>query len=227
MKAMILAAGKGERMRPLTNQIPKPLLDVAGKPLIVWHLEKLAQANFKEVIINHAHLGEMIEAFIGDGSKWNLKITYSREGSPLETAGGIKKALPLIGDQPFLVVNADIYTDFDYASLKNRNLNDYIGHLVMVKNPTHHPDGDFVLKNNQIELEGQERLTFSGIAIYQPEIFEDINIELVAKLAPILKKLIEAKCISGEIYEGLWFDIGTPERLNEINLFLKKNLKVN
>ena len=225
MKAMILAAGKGERMRPLTNQIPKPLLDVAGKPLIVWHLEKLAQANFKEVIINHAHLGEMIEAFIGDGSKWNLKITYSREGSPLETAGGIKKALPLIGDQPFLVVNADIYTDFDYASLKNRNLNDNKGHLVMVKNPKHHPDGDFVLKNNQIELEGQERLTFSGIAIYQPEIFEDINIELVAKLAPILKKLIEAKCISGEIYEGLWFDIGTPERLNEINLFFKEKFK--
>ena len=225
MKAMILAAGKGERMRPLTNQIPKPLLDVAGKPLIVWHLEKLAQANFKEVIINHAYLGEMIEAFIGDGSKWNLKITYSREGSPLETAGGIKKALPLIGDQPFLVVNADIYTDFDYASLKNRNLNDNKGHLVMVKNPKHHPDGDFVLKNNQIELEGKERLTFSGIAIYQPEIFEDINIEFVAKLAPILKKLIEAKCISGEIYEGLWFDIGTPERLNEINLFFKEKFK--
>jgi len=225
MKAMILAAGKGERMRPLTDQIPKPLLEVAGKPLIVWHLEKLAQANFKEVIINHAYLGEMIETFIGDGSKWNLKITYSREGSPLETAGGIKKALPLIGDQPFLVVNADIYTDFNYATIKNRNLNNFKGHLVMVKNPKQHPDGDFVLKNNQIELEGQERLTFSGIAIYQPKIFEDINIELVAKLAPILKKLIGAKCFSGEAYQGLWFDIGTPERLNEVNLFLKEELK--
>ena len=225
MKAMILAAGKGERMRPLTDQIPKPLLEVAGKPLIVWHLEKLAKANFEEVIINHAHLGEMIEAYIGDGSRWNLKITYSREGSPLETAGGIKKALPLIGDQPFLVINADIYTDFNFATIKNRNLNDCKGHLVMVKNPKQHPDGDFFLQNNQIELEGKERLTFSGIAIYQPKIFEDINIEPVAKLAPILKKLIGAKCISGEAYQGLWFDIGTPERLNEVNLFLKEELK--
>lgn len=225
MKAMILAAGRGERMRPLTDQIPKPLLEVAGKPLIVWHLEKLAKANFEEVIINHAHLGEMIEAYVGDGSRWNLKITYSREGSPLETAGGIKKALPLIGDQPFLVVNADIYTDFNFATIKNRNLNDCKGHLVMVKNPKQHPDGDFFLQNNQIELEGKERLTFSGIAIYQPKIFEDINIEPVAKLAPILKKLIGAKCISGEAYQGLWFDIGTPERLNEVNLFLKEELK--
>ncbi|NDF81188.1 MAG: nucleotidyltransferase family protein, partial [Methylophilaceae bacterium] len=187
MKAMILAAGKGERMRPLTDQIPKPLLEVAGKPLIVWHLEKLAKAHFEEVIINHAYLGKMIEDYVGDGSRWSLKITYSREGSPLETAGGIKKALPLIGDQPFLVVNADIYTDFNYANIKNRNLNDFKGHLVMVKNPKEHPDGDFVLKNNQIELDGKEKLTFSGIAIYQPKIFEDINIESVAKLAPILK----------------------------------------
>jgi MurNAc alpha-1-phosphate uridylyltransferase len=223
MKAMILAAGKGERMRPLTDEIPKPLLEVAGKPLIFWHLEKLAKANFEEVIINHAYLGEMIEAYVGNGSRWNLKITYSREGSPLETAGGIKKALPLIGDQPFLVVNADIYTDFNFATLKNRNLNDYKGHLVMVKNPKHHPDGDFFLQNNQIELKGKERLTFSGIAIYQPEIFENINEEPVAKLAPILTKLIDAKCIGGEAYQGLWFDIGTPERLNEINLFLKRN----
>jgi len=225
MKAMILAAGKGERMRPLTDQIPKPLLEVAGKPLIVWHLEKLAKAHFEEVIINHAYLGKMIEDYVGDGSRWSLKITYSREGSPLETAGGIKKALPLIGDQPFLVVNADIYTDFNYANIKNRNLNDFQGHLVMVKNPKEHPDGDFVLKNNQIELDGKEKLTFSGIAIYQPKIFEDINIESVAKLAPILKKLIDAKCISGEAYQGLWFDIGTPERLNEVNVFLKEELK--
>ena len=225
MKAMILAAGRGERMRPLTDHIPKPLLEVAGKPLIIWHLEKLAKANFEEVIINHAHLGEMIETYVGDGSRWNLKITYSREGSPLETAGGIKKALPLIGDQPFLVVNADIYTDFNFATIKNRNLNDCKGHLVMVKNPKQHPDGDFFLQNNQIEREGKERLTFSGIAIYQPKIFEDINIEPVAKLAPILKKLIDAECISGEVYQGLWFDIGTPERLNEVNLFLKEELK--
>ncbi len=225
MKAMILAAGRGERMRPLTDHIPKPLLEVAGKPLIIWHLEKLAKANFEEVIINHAHLGGMIEAYVGDGSRWNLKVTYSREGSPLETAGGIKKALPLIGDQPFLVVNADIYTDFNFATIKNRNLNDCKGHLVMVKNPKQHPDGDFFLQNNQIEREGKERLTFSGIAVYQPKIFEDINLEPVAKLAPILKKLIDAECISGEAYQGLWFDIGTPERLNEVNLFLKEESK--
>lgn len=225
MKAMILAAGRGERMRPLTDRIPKPLLEVAGKPLIIWHLEKLAKANFKNVIINHAYLGEMIEAYIGDGSRWNLKITYSREGSPLETAGGIKKALPLIGDQPFLVVNADIFTDFNYATIKNRNLNDFKGHLIMVKNPKQHPEGDFVLKDNQIKLEGKERLTFSGIAIYQPEIFEGISIKPVAKLEPILEKLITSKYISGEVHEGLWFDIGTPERLNEINLLLKEKLK--
>ena len=225
MKAMILAAGRGERMRPLTDHIPKPLLEVAGKPLIIWHLEKLAKANFEEVIINHAHLGGMIEAHVGDGSRWNLKVPYSREGSPLETAGGIKKALPLIGDQPFLVVNADIYTDFNFATIKNRNLNDYKGHLVMVRNPKQHPDGDFFLQNNQIEREGKERLTFSGIAVYQPKICEDINLEPVAKLAPILKKLIDAECISGEAYQGLWFDIGTPERLNEVNLFLKEESK--
>lgn len=222
MKAMILAAGMGERMRPLTNQMPKPLLEVAGKPLIVWHLEKLAKANFKEVIINHAYLGEMIEAYLSDGSKWGLKITYSREGSPLETAGGIKKALSILGDQPFLVINADIYTDFDYSKIKMRNLNDFKGHLVMVQNPKHHPDGDFVLKNNQIELEGEGKLTFAGIAIYRPEIFNDISLEPVTKLAPILKKLIDARYIGGEIYQGLWFDIGTPERLMEVNFFLKR-----
>jgi MurNAc alpha-1-phosphate uridylyltransferase len=225
MKAMILAAGRGERMRPLTDQTPKPLLEVAGKPLIFWHLEKLARANFEDVIINHAYLGEMIETYVGDGSKWNLKITYSREASPLETAGGIKKALPLIGDQPFLVINADIYTDFNYSTIKNRNLYDYKGHLIMVKNPKHHPEGDFFLKDNLIQLKGKERLTFSGIAIYQPKIFEDINLEPVVKLAPMLKKLIDSKSISGEAYRGLWFDIGTPERLNEVNLFLKEELK--
>jgi MurNAc alpha-1-phosphate uridylyltransferase len=223
MKAMILAAGKGERMRPLTDKIPKPLLEVAGKPLIVWHIEKLAKAHFKEVVINHAYLGEMIEAYLGNGSKWGLKIQYSREGSPLETAGGIKKALSFLGDEPFLVVNADIFTDLDYITLKNMNLDNFKGHLVMVKNPPHHMKGDFVLKHNKIELEGSNKLTFSGLAIYRPEIFEEINMESVAKLAPILKKLIDAGCICGEEYHGLWFDIGTPKRLEEINFFLKNN----
>lgn len=223
MKAMILAAGKGERMRPLTDQIPKPLLEVAGKPLIVWHLEKLAKAHFKEVVINHAYLGEMIESYLGNGSKWGLEIHYSREGSPLETAGGIKKALTLLGDKPFLVVNADIFTDLDYISLKNRNLNSFKGHLVMVKNPAHHIQGDFVLNHNKIELEGDSKLTFSGLAIYRPEIFEEINMEPVVKLAPILKKLIDAGFVCGEEHHGLWFDVGTPKRLEEINLFLKNN----
>ena len=223
MKAMILAAGKGERMRPLTDEIPKPLLEVAGKPLIVWHIEKLAKAHFKEVVINHAYLGEMIEAYLGNGSKWGLKIQYSREGSPLETAGAIKKALSFLGDEPFLVVNADIFTDLDYITLKNMNLDNFKGHLVMVKNPPHHIKGDFVLKHNKIELEGSNKLTFSGLAIYRPEIFEEINMESVAKLAPILKKLIDAGCICGEQYHGLWFDIGTPKRLEEINFFLKNN----
>ena len=153
MKAMILAAGKGERMRPLTDQIPKPLLEVAGKPLIVWHIEKLAKAHFKEVVINHAYLGEMIESYLGNGSKWGLKIHYSREGSPLETAGGIKKALTFLGDEPFLVVNADIFTDLDYIVLKNMNLDKFKGHLIMVKNPPHHMQGDFVLKDNIIALD--------------------------------------------------------------------------
>lgn len=221
MRAMILAAGKGERMSPLTNKIPKPLLEILGRPLIAWHLEKLAKAHFKEIVINHAYLGEMIESYVGDGSKWGLKVDYSREGNPLETAGGIKRALPLLGNEPFLAINADVFTDLDYSILKNRNLNDFQGHLVMVENPAHHPYGDFVLNNNQIELEGENKLTFSGIAIYQPEIFKEINIEPVAKLAPILKKLIDRGCISGEKYHGLWFDIGTPVRLEEINFFLK------
>jgi MurNAc alpha-1-phosphate uridylyltransferase len=223
MKAMILAAGKGERMRPLTDQIPKPLLEVAGKPLIVWHLEKLAKAHFKEVVINHAYLGEMIESYLGNGSKWDLKIHYSREGVPLETAGGIKKALTLLGDEPFLVVNADIFSNLDYITLKNRNLNNFKGHIVMVKNPAHHMHGDFVLHHNKIELEGSNKLTCSGLAIYRPEIFEEINMEPVVKLAPILKKLIDAGFVSGEEHHGLWFDVGTPKRLEEINLFLKNN----
>jgi len=223
MKAMILAAGKGKRMRPLTDQIPKPLLEVAGKPLIVWHLEKLAKAHFKEVVINHAYLGEMIESYLGNGSKWDLKIHYSREGVPLETAGGIKKALTLLGDEPFLVVNADIFSNLDYITLKNRNLNNFKGHIVMVKNPAHHMHGDFVLNHNKIELEGSNKLTFSGLAIYRPEIFEEINMEPVVKLAPILKKLIDAGFVSGEEHHGLWFDVGTPKRLEEINFFLKNN----
>jgi MurNAc alpha-1-phosphate uridylyltransferase len=220
MKAMILAAGRGERMRPLTDKIPKALLVVGGKPLIVWHIEKLAAAGFTSIVINHAHLGALIEDTLGDGKRFGVDIVYSREAEALETAGGIAQALSLLGDTPFAAVNADVFSDFDYAHLAGavsrlarQNL---FSHLVLVANPDHHINGDFALQGERVVLDGV-RLTFSGLAAYRPAMFDAIARGAKAKLAPLLREQIAARHVSGEQYAGLWRDIGTPARLLELN----------
>ena len=218
MKAMILAAGRGERMRPLTDHTPKPLLKVGGKSLIVWHLERLAKAGFKEVVINHAHLGEQIEQALGDGSVWGLSIRYSPETTALETAGGIANALPLFGDAPFLVVNGDVFTEVDFGALQLVSPN--LAHLVMVDNPPQHPDGDFVVDSGKVTNQGNHKLTFSGIGIYHPALFVDVERGQAAKLAPLLRSAMIKGLVTGEHYQGVWHDIGTPERLS----FLDKQL---
>ncbi|MFZ3086939.1 MAG: nucleotidyltransferase family protein [Methylotenera sp.] len=215
MKAMILAAGRGERMRPLTDRTPKPLLRVGGKPLIVWHLERLAQAGIKNVVINHAHLGAQIEAALGDGSQWGLRIQYSPEQTALETAGGITNALPLLGDAPFLVVNGDVFTDINFATLKLDPPN--LAHLVMIDNPPQHMAGDFVLLNEKVTLEGVKKLTFSGIGVYHPDLFASVVRGEAAKLAPLLKAAMVQGLVSGSHHQGEWHDIGTPERLHALD----------
>ena len=220
MKAMILAAGRGERMRPLTDSTPKPLLKVAGKMLIEYHLYNLARAGVTEVVINHAWLGEQFQQMLGDGERYNLKINYSDEGdNALETAGGIIKALPLLGAEPFIVVNGDIWTDYDY-----RELHQPAGliHLVLVDNPLHHPQGDFglddggvVLDQFQVQSDQLSLLTYSGIGVYAPEIFTKLK-SGVQPLAPVIRQAIARQQVSGEHFKGQWWDIGTPERLLEL-----------
>ena len=221
MKAMILASGRGERMRPLTDSVPKPLLEAGGKSLIQYHIEALSAAGIRQVVINHAWLGEMIEARLGDGSTSGVEITYSAEGEiPLETGGGIKKALPLLGQDPFIVVNGDVWTDFDFNSLPRRPAG--YAHIILVENPPHHPDGDFALHGNRVRAENGELYTYSGIGVLTPELFKDSPAG-VFPLAPLLLRAMERRKISGEIYRGLWFDVGTPERLAFINNKLKNS----
>ena len=225
MKAMILAAGRGERMRPLTDHTPKPLLKVGGKPLIVWHIERLAQAGFKEIIINHAHLGQQIEDALGDGLQWGVHIQYSPEKTALETAGGIANALPLLGDAPFLVVNGDVFTDIDFQSvvfnankLEASNVAENPrAHLVLINNPPQHPKGDFAIENGLLKNAGELMLTFSGIGIYHPILFANTTRGEPAKLAPLLRQAIADNQATAEHYQGVWHDIGTPERLAELD----------
>ncbi|WP_413439487.1 N-acetylmuramate alpha-1-phosphate uridylyltransferase MurU [Sulfuriferula sp. GW1] len=221
---MILAAGRGERMRPLTDHTPKPLLMAGGKPLIVWHLEKLADAGFTDVVINHAHLGEQIEAMLGDGKAFGIRISYSHEAQALETAGGIVKALTMLDDAPFLVVNADIWTDYDFRKLlprldamRTHRAAECLAHLVMVDNPPQHSRGDFALSANTVHSDGNALLTFSGIGIYRPALFAGMTPGQPAKLAPLLRWAMQREQVSGEYYAGRWRDIGTPERLAELN----------
>jgi N-acetyl-alpha-D-muramate 1-phosphate uridylyltransferase len=210
---MILAAGRGERMRPLTDRTPKPLLPVAGRPLIVWHIERLAAAGFHDIVINHAHLGDQIEALLGDGDAWGVRIRYAEEpAGALETAGGIANALPLLGDEPFLVINGDIFCDWDVARARTALAAPLLAHLVLVPNPDHHPAGDFALTDGTLGA-GKERHTFAGIGIYRPEMFAAIARGQVAKLAPLLDAAIAAGRVSGELHGGRWVDVGTPERL--------------
>ncbi len=218
MKAMILAAGRGERMRPLTDHTPKPLLEVGGKSLIIWHLERLAKAGFKEIVINHAHLGEQIEQALGNGSQWGLKIQYSPEKIALETAGGIANALPLLGDAPFLVVNGDTFSEIDFTALKL--LPNNLAHLVLVDNPPQHPNGDFAIENGMLKNDGEQKLTFSGIGIYQPALFVGIVRGEPAKLAPLLRLAIVQNKATAQHYPGVWHDIGTPARLHDLDVQL-------
>jgi MurNAc alpha-1-phosphate uridylyltransferase len=216
MKAMILAAGRGERMRPLTDHIPKPLLPVGGKPLIVWHIETLAKAGFRELVINHAHLGQQIETTLGDGRQFGVSIQYSPEAEALETAGGIANALPLLGDDPFLVVNGDVFCDYDFAQIKPLP-ESQLAWLVLVDNPEHNPGGDFGLAGSQVVDSAQEKWTFSGIGVYRPELFSGVVRGSKAKLAPLLRAVMPQGKVGGEYYSGLWLDIGTPERLAAVN----------
>jgi MurNAc alpha-1-phosphate uridylyltransferase len=221
MKAFILAAGRGERMRPLTDHTPKPLLEAGGKPLIVWHLERLAAAGFRDIVINHAHLGCMIEKTLGDGSQWGLRIQYSPEPpGALETAGGIANALPLLDDQPFLVVNGDVYCDMDFCHFSGSTATG--PHLVMVANPPHHAGGDFSLDGNRlIHANGEQTLTYAGIGVFAPSFFAEVKPGTVMKLRPLLDAAIAAGTLTGERFAGRWVDVGTPQRLAELDQELR------
>ena len=220
MKAFILAAGRGDRMRPLTDHTPKPLLLAGGKPLIVWHMERLAAAGFREIVINHAHLGTLIEQTLGDGSQWGLHIQYSPEPpGALETAGGIATALPLLGDESFLVVNGDVYCDIDFGHFSGSTS---AAHLVMVDNPVHHSGGDFSLDGQRVVYaNGEQTLTYAGIGVFSPSFFADVKPGTVMKLRPLLDAAIAAGTLTGERFAGRWVDVGTPQRLAELDQELK------
>ena len=226
-RALVFAAGKGERMRPLTNGTPKPLLLVGGKPLIVWHLEKLAAIGIREVVLNVAWLADRFEPVLGNGSRWGLHLHYSHEGpEPLETGGGMLHALRLLGDAPFIAVNGDIWTDYDFARLPTRPR--AMAHLVMVDNPPQHPNGDFRIQPDGIlRSDGDSKLTYSGIAVYDPRLLKDWRdvigpvpgTELTPprfKLAPLLFAAMARGEIHGEHHRGRWTDVGTPQRLEDL-----------
>ena len=213
MRAMILAAGRGERMRPLTDKIPKPLIKIHSKALIVWHIEKLAYLGFSEIVINIAHLGDKIISYLGDGSKWGVSLLFSdeRESGALESAGGIIKALPLLGDDTFLVVNGDVWCDYEFES--DFDLGDDLAHLILVTNPKHNLAGDFGLDKDRAINNADIKYTFSGIGYYSPKLFNTLY-EAKLPLAPILRQAIDNKRVSASVYDGVWHDIGTPERLS-------------
>ncbi|MEE4719318.1 nucleotidyltransferase family protein [Pseudomonas alliivorans] len=219
MKAMILAAGKGERLRPLTLHTPKPLVRAGGVPLIEYHLNALREAGFHDLVINHAWLGQQIEDWLGDGQRFGLNIRYSPEGEPLETGGGIFRALPLLGEEPFLVVNGDIWTDYDFVSLRRPLAG--LAHLVLIDNPAHHPTGDFSLVDGQVRDDDPtgQRLTYSGIAILHPQLFAGCEAGAF-KLAPLLRDAMREGQVSGEYFSGRWVDVGTHERLAEVEQLL-------
>ena len=224
----LLAAGRGERMRPLTDDLPKPLLTIQNKSLLEWHLEALAKANIRDVVINHAWLGEKIEGALGNGAQFGLHIQYSPEGSALETAGGICKALPLIDPEDyFLVINGDVFSPnlpitqlLETVSKMRMSSSKSLAHLLMVPNPIQHPEGDFYLQGSIVsstESAETEKLTFSGIGIYHKDLFKDLEFGVPAKLAPLLRTAMEQNKVSGEKYIGPWHDVGTPQRLQELN----------
>jgi len=227
MKALIFAAGRGERMRPLTDTVPKPLLPVRGKPLIQWHLENLAAAGVDEVVINTSWLADAFAPALGQGDRWGLRLHYSHEGEePLETGGGMLHALPMLGDAPFVAVNGDIWCDYDLSLLPREPAG--LAHLVLVDNPPHNPEGDFALgADGQVLTAGEQRLTFSGIGVYRPALFNNWRTSIGAaagadltpprfRLAPLLRAAMRAEAVTGERHAGLWTDVGTPERLADL-----------
>lgn len=223
MKAMILAAGRGERMRPLTDATPKPLLPIAGKPLIEYHLENLAAAGIREVVVNTGWLGEQVAAHVGDGSRWGLRVHVSREGWPaLETGGGIFNALPLLGPEPFLVVNGDVWSDWRMPAIppSAQWRTGELAHLILVPNPAQHPRGDFGLQAGRVLDDAEQRYTFTGIGLYHPRLFDGCRAGAF-KLAPLLYEGARRGQVSGELYAGKWFDIGTPQRLAELERLLR------
>ena len=215
MRAMILAAGRGERLRPLTDTLPKPLVEVRGKPLIEHHINALSSAGFREIVINQGHLGDLLRETIGDGERWNVTIHWSDEQpKALETGGGIHRALPLLGSAPFLVVNGDVWTDYPFTRL--RAIKCDWAHLVMIDNPAHHPLGDFALLGARIRNEGEVKLTFSGIAVYHPRLFNCCEPGKFS-VVPLLRSAMENHLVTGEYHAGCWDDIGTLERLESID----------
>ena len=232
MRAMILAAGRGERMRPLTDHTPKPLLAVAGKPLIQWHIERLVACGITDIVINHAWLGHLIEAALADGRSLGANLMYSAEIQPLETAGGIARALPLLGEAPFLVINGDIWCDWPLSAAVT--IASRLGHgnaawLLLVNNPVHHPEGDFYLETSGHILESPSdprhvKLTFSGIGVYSPALFTDLPSDQPAPLAPLLRQAMANRQVIGTHYNGHWVDVGTPQRLAELDQHLSRRL---
>lgn len=220
MRAMILAAGRGERMRPLTDHTPKPLLEAGGKPLIVHQIERLREAGMKRIVINVAWHGDLIEEALGDGSALAVNIRYSREpDGALETAGGIRHALELLGDQPFVVVSSDVFCDFDLSGLGGLAPRD-AAHLVLVNNPPHHPEGDFALERGRVIPAGQPRFTYSGIGVFHPGLFSALA-PGIRPLRPVLEEAIAAGRVSGQHHAGTWLDVGTPERLARLDRSLE------
>lgn len=225
MKAMILAAGFGERLRPLTETTPKPLVKIHGKPMIQYHIERLARAGIRELVINTSWLGEQIEAFVGDGSRFGVQVAWSREPRPLETGGGIRRALPLLGCEPFVVISGDVWSTYTYSRLADFRLSDDLdAHLILVDNPEHHPAGDFALgADERVHYPGGvgEALTFSGISVMRPELFALYPAASEAfPLRDVLRSSIESGCVSGERFTGVWWDVGTVDRLDALNLLL-------
>jgi len=228
MRAMILAAGRGERMRPLTDSTPKPLLVAGGQPLIVWHIRALVAAGIQEIVINHAWLGDRIEAALGSGAQFGARIRYSAEAVPLETAGGIAKALPLLGSQPFLVVNGDVWCDWDFSAAAARaaelDADQQQAWLLLVPNPPHHPEGDFHLQaDGRVTLAASPRLTFAGIGVYHPALFAGIAPAARMQLAPLLVQAMARDAVCGDRHAGMWTDVGTPQRLADLDTWLRQH----
>lgn len=231
MRAMILAAGRGERMRPLSNASPKPLLEVGGKPLIVWQLERLVAAGYYDVVVNVAHRGEMIVAELGDGSNFGATVRYSREAQPLEVAGGIATALPLLGDDLVLIVSGDVYAEYDYASLVTRAAAMRASaaaphlHLVMVPNPSYHSQGDFALSDGRLALDGASLVTFGNIALYRTALFGQLPRGERLPMLPLYRRWIGSGWASGELYTGIWANVGTPDELLRLDGMLRSRVE--